>query len=90
MSSVDEFLDELKDEYGSTFGELGPTYESLANDLFDSFLLIFSVRDEDLGEIRDLPAGSPSPSEIKAKAQAPYKAMAYLLAAAIRGTTSDD
>ena len=90
MSSVDDILDELREEFGTDFEELGVTWVGLRGDLFEAFKICFGVTDEDMGGFDELPAGSPSGTEIKNKAQAPYKAMAYLLAAAIRGTGSDD
>ena len=78
MADIDEKLNQIKLLFGDDLESLGEAGRpDLINDVYESLLIMFSLRDSDL----NLDGYTGNKDAIRAKSQGHYLAMAHLLVA---------
>jgi hypothetical protein len=87
VSDIDAQLEKIEDIFGPDLEDIPTaTMWQLKRDIFEALCTIFSVRDEDL----TLDGIDGDKAAIRAKAQAPYKAMAHMMVMLAKGVPETD
>jgi len=87
VADIDAQLEKIEDIFGPDLEDI-PTSAmwQLKRDVFEALCTIFSVTDDDL----TLEGIEGNKAQIRAKAQAPYKAMAHMMVMLAKGVPETD